>query len=374
VTKVLPCRFCDMGGSGFISNSPEFIPTQAFHRLHFKTMIRPPLTLLTLLAMTTLGVGMLRAQSDMLPMSRTVGSVSLTLPINKTSLVALPNVKIVAAGTVSSVSGNDLTLTSSPSVLPSVIGTPHAIKILSRNNQSAGSTNAYGYSATISAQASQTVTAALGVAPNVGDEFVIYELSTISSIFGSNNSAGLNAGGTPAVADIVNLTSGGEIVGYFYNSTASAWRLVSDPEGSNQGSAVIESGSGLMVTRRDAGAPVSIRLDGEVLPGRHVANVTSGFAIVNNPFLLPTTLAASSLEKYITGGTGPGAADIVYLENAGELTGYYYKTGGLGGTGWRALGDNSADQGAAAIAPGKALLFKELAGSAGFALPEPFAD
>lgn len=310
----------------------------------------------------------------MLPMSRTVGSVSLTLPINTTSLVALPNVKVVAAGTVSAVAGDQLTLVSSPTVLPDVSGSTYAIKITSRNSQAAGSTNAYGLSATITAQAAQVVTADLATAPNVGDEYVIYEQATLSSIFGATNSAGLNGGATPDAADIVNLTSGGEIVGYFYSTTANAWKLVSAPEGASQNDTVIESGSGIMVTRRNTGTPVTVRLAGEILSGRHAANVSGGFSIVNNPFLVSTTLAASTLSDNITGGTGPGAADIVYLESSGELTGYYYKTGGLGGTGWRALGDNVTDQGSVTIAPGKAILFKEHAGSTGFALPEPFAE
>lgn len=337
-------------------------------------MIRPPLTLLTLLALTTFCVGTVRGQSDMLPMSRTVGSVSLTLPINATTLVALPNVKIVADGTVSAVAGSDLTLASTPSALPDVSGGGYAIKIINRSSQAAGSTNAYGLSATITAQASQVVTAALSTAPNVGDSFVIYELSTLADIFGASNSAGLNGGATPAEADIVNLTSGGEIVGYFYSTTANAWKLVSAPEGASQNDTVIESGSGIMVTRRNAGTEVTLRLAGEIIGGRQVVSVASGFSIVNNPFLVPTTLASSSLQQYITGGTGPGVADIIYLESEGELTGYYYKTSGVGGTGWRALGDNVTDGGAAVITPGKALLFKEQVGSAGFALPEPFAE
>lgn len=335
-------------------------------------MRRPPLTILMLLAMTTLSVGLVRGQSDMLPMSRTSGSVSVVLPVNKTTLVALPNVKVVAAGKITAVAGS--VLTTSEAALPNLTSAPHAIKIVSRNSQAAGSTNAYGLSATITVSTATQVTAELATAPNVGDEFVVYQLSTLTSVFGATNSAGLNGAATPDAADIVSLTSGGQIIQYFYNATANAWRLVSTPEGANQNDVVIESSSGVMVTRRNAGSEATLRLSGEVLGGRHSVNVSTGFSIVNNPFLVPTTLAASSLQDNLTGGTGPGAADIVYLENNGSLTGYYYKTGGLGGSGWRALGDNTTDQGAVVIAPGKALLFKEHAGSAGFALPEPFAQ
>lgn len=337
-------------------------------------MIRPPLTLLTLLAMTTLCVGTVRGQSDMLPMSRTVGSVSLTLPINKTSLVALPNVKVVAAGKISGVSGNNLTLVSGPAVLPALTAVPHAIKITSRNSQKAGSSNAYGVSATISAQNSQVVTAALSTAPNVGDEFVIIQLSTLGSLFGATNTAGLLGGATSAAADIVNLTHNGEIISYFYSTAANGWRLVSAPTGADQANAAIDASSGIMVTRRAAGTPVTLRLGGELVGGRHSVTTGAGFTIVNNPFMLPTTLAASGFEKLISGGTGPGAADIIYLENEGVLTGYYYKTGGVGGTGWRSLGDSVTDSSTAVIAPGKALLLKDQTGTEGLVLSEPFAQ
>lgn len=339
-----------------------------------KTMIRPPLTLLTLLAMTTLCVGTVRGQSDMLPMSRTVGSVSLTLPINKTSLVALPNVKVVAAGKISAVDGDNLTLVSGPAVLPALTTVPHAIKITSRNSHKEGSSNAYGISATITAQSSQVVTADLSTAPNVGDEYVIIQLSTLGSLFGATNTAGLLGGATSAAADIVNLTHNGEIISYFYSTAANGWRLVSAPTGADQANAAIDASSGIMVTRRATGAPVTLRLGGELVGGRHTATVGEGFTIVNNPFMLPTTLATSGLEKIITGGSGPGSADVIYLENEGVLTGYYYKNAGIGDTGWRALGDHVTDSGAAVITPGKALLFKDQAGDAGFALSEPFAE
>jgi hypothetical protein len=65
---------------------------------------------------------------------------------------------------------------------------------------------------------------------------------------------------------------------------------------------------------------------------------------------------------------------VLYLEQAGVLVGYYYKTGGVGGSGWRALGDGTTDQGAVVITPGKALLLKDQVAPAGFTLPEPFAE
>jgi hypothetical protein len=334
-------------------------------------MIRIRSSELALFALLALAVPQVQAQADKLPMSRTAGAVTLDLPAGKTTLVGLANVRIVASGTVQAVDGSDLTLTSSPATLPDVLTAPHALKIVSRANP-AGS-NAYGHSARITAQAGQEVTAALAVAPNVGDEFVVYELSRIATVLGAANEAGLTGAATANAADKVYLTEGGVLVGYFFRTDANQWRRIDDADGANQAGTVIAPGSGLMIVRV-AGSDRTLRLSGDALPARHVASVATGQNIVNNPFLVPTSLSASDLQSNLTGGTGPGVADVVYLEQDGVLTGYYFKNGGPGGTGWRTLGDSVTDAGAALLLPAKALLFKEQAGTAGFALPEPFAD
>ncbi len=339
-------------------------------------MIPQPKSTLAWLTVLALASGAsLRAQDNMLPISRTTSVLTQKLLRAKTTLIALPNVKILASGTVASVAGGDVTLTSTPSVASLAVG-PKAIKITSRVNQQAGSTNAYGVSAKITGSTGETVTAALSTAPNAGDEFVIYQINTIATVFGATNNLGLNAAATPATADILYLTNEGALVGYFYNSADAKWRLVSAPAGADQNDTVIEPTAGVMVTRRDAGAAeIFVRLSGEALPGRQVAKLGgSGFSIINNPFQLPTTLAESGLATTLNGSTGPGTADVLYLENEGNLTGYYYKTGGAGGIGWRALGNGSTDQGTVALQPGKALLLKDQAGTAGLTLPEPFAE
>lgn len=335
------------------------------------------------LALAALSASSLQGQENMLPVSRTAGVVTVQLPRNQSTLLGMPFASIVASGTVSAVAGNNVTLVTSPASLPDVTSTPHAIKITSRVDQrGAGatapagtSTNAYGYSAKISAAAAQVVTAALAVAPNVGDEFVIYEMETLSSIFGASNSTGLTAGTAPASADIVYVGSAGALVGYFYHSTANVWRAVATPDAGNAGATEIAPGAAVLVVRKDLGtATLPVTVTGVTLPGRQVSSVAAGFQVINNPFSVSTTLAASGLESAVTGGTAAANADVLYLEQGGVLTGYYYKTGGLGGTGWRSLSDNLTNQGATLVSPGKAILFKEQAGTASFALQEPFAE
>ena len=332
---------------------------------------------LELIALAALSAGSAFGAADELPVSRTAGVVTVDLPAAQTTLMALPLVEIIASGEVTAVSGSDLTLSSTPASLPDVLANPHAIKITSRSNQLSGSTNAYGLSAQITAQAGQQVTAALSVAPNVGDEYVIYRLETLATLFGATNSAGLKGAGTAGGADTVYIENGGTLTGYFYKTTTLGggigWRTTTDLS-TDRSTTVIPAGKGILVIRTTGGSPVSITFTGDALPANEKPAVVAGFNILNNPFTVPTTLDGSFLKDYVTGGGSAGAADIVYVESAGTLTGYFYKNTTLGGTGWRLATGGSTNQGSVAVAPGKAILFQEKAGSASFTLPEPFAE
>lgn len=333
-------------------------------------MIRSLRSHIGLLALAALTSG---AAFGQLPVSRTAGILDVSLPVNQTTLMAVPLVEIVASGTVSAVAGTTYTLSSTPASLPDVLTNPHAVKITSQVNQAGA--NAYGLSAPITAQSGQDVTAGLATAPNVGDEFVIYRLETIGSIFGAANTAGLLGGGSAGAADIVYLEDAGVLTGYFYKNTTlggTGWRLATNSASANQDGVVIKPGRGVLVIRKAGGSPVSIRFSGESMIGNEKPTVVTGFNLITNPFGKSTTLGDSFLKDYVTGGGNAGAADLVYLENAGVLTAYFYKNTTLGGTGWRIAG-TSTPADSVAIAADKAILFKEQNGTVSFTLPEPFA-
>lgn len=352
-------------------------PTRHTHCM--KLALEKTFGLLALVALTT---GSAMAQADKLPVSRTAGVIDVALPVNQTTLMALPLVEIVASGTVNAVSGSNLTLTSTPSTLPNVISTPHAIKITSRDDHrgagatapAGSSTNAYGLSAQITAQTGQQVTAALATAPNVGDEFVIYRLETLDSVFGATNTAGLTGASGAANADTVFIEAAGNFVGYYYKSSGvggTGWRTVVGNTAA--GTTVIPPNKGLMVSRKPTGSLVNIRITGDTLPGNEVPAVAAGFNLLNNPFTVGTTLAASTIKDHVTGASGAANADAIFLENAGVLTAYYFKSSGVGGTGWRTVVGNTASD-SVILAPGKSIIFQEKAGTVGFKLPEPFAE
>jgi uncharacterized protein (TIGR02597 family) len=338
--------------------------------------------LLGVVTIAAFGLGTASAQENKLPVSRTAGLVTVSLPINQTTLMALPLTDVIASGTITSVSGTTLGVSATLGTLTG----PHAIKITSRDDQrgtganapAGSSTNAYGVSVEIASNTASTVTTSSAITPNVGDEFVIYPLETISSLFGAVPPAGWNGSSGSASADVIFLDNGGALVGYFYKNSGlggTGWRLSSAPGGASQANVVIPPNRGVFVQRRNAGSTVNFTFTGVAQIGRETASVATGFNVINNPFTVPTTLAASTIQNHITGSSGAASADTIFLENGGVLTAYFFKNAGLGGTGWRlTTAPGGADQGSVVLTPGKAILVKEQAGTVGFALPEPFAE
>lgn len=346
-------------------------------------MILNSKTKLAWLAMLALTAGAsLNAQDTMMPVSRTTGTLTVSLPKGQATLMAVPFADIVAAGTIDSVNGSVYEVISSPAAMPNVTTTPHALKIITRVDQRGAGTNApggvsanaYGLSARITAQTGQEITAALSTAPNPDDRFVVYKLPTLGSLFGAANTVGLKGSTDAATADVVYLNADGNFTGYFYSTTANGWRLVSAPSGADQANTVVQPRSALLIVRQADGTDTTLRLSGVTMPARETWAISSGFRLINNPFSVATTLEASGLRSHVAGGTSAAAADLLYLEEGGVISAYFYKTGGLGGSGWRMLGDNVTNQGGTLVKPGKAILFKEQAGSTAFALPEPFAE
>jgi hypothetical protein len=340
-------------------------------------------------SLAALAAGSAWGQADDLPVSRTAGILNISLPAGTTTVFALPMAEIVASGTVSAVSGATLTLESSPAVLPAGLAaaaTPHAIKITSRDDQrgtganapAGSSTNAYGLSAQITAQSGQVVTVSLPTAPNVGDEFVVYRLETLNSLFGPTNSLDLTGGSTfGGTIDTVGIMVNGTLRRYWYKGAGVGgigWRLETSP--TNVGDAAIPPNTGIFL-QRVAGTTKVLQATGDALPGNERLVLTNtGFSVVNNPFMVPTTLAASGLASFVTGGaTAAAPTDIITLESGGVLTRYWYKNGGVGGIGWRTVvGTTPSDS--VVVAPGKAIVFQENSapGSRGFTLLEPFAE
>lgn len=345
-------------------------------------------------AVACLALGNASAQ-DQLPVSRTTGVMQVALPAGQVTLLAMPLTNIVASGTIETDTGTTTVVIRSLEDFTDdelVTAGYYAIKITSRDDQSGGSSNAYGKaslivdndaSAAIPMTSFNTTTLELADAlnPNNGDEFIIYRVRTLAAgaadgVFGTPAPiANWNSGSSSANADVVYIDNGsGALIGYFHKNVGpggSGWRLASDPAGLDQDNVEIPAGRAVMIRRR-AGAAANLVFTGVTTVGRESSTVTSGYSVLNNPFTVSTTLVASGIQSHITGASTPSGADLIYLESGGVLTGYFYNSSAGQ---WRLVtAPAGANQGSVALSPGKSILFKEQAGSVGFAFPEPFAE
>jgi len=305
-----------------------------------------------------------------LPVSPTSGIMQISLPVSKTTSLAVPYAKsIVLEGTITSVSGTTLGL--STTMTASSL-TNHAIYIPTKVDQSA--TGAYGRLVGISSNTTNSVVTASAITPSVGDVYQIIEQHTLSSLFGQLGTYSLQSGASVALSDVVSVEVGGVFTSYWHKSST-GWRLTTDTAGSgaDQANVSINFGRGVLVARKAFGGAKLLNIKGEAIVGRFQPAVTSNASnLVNNPFLLQTTLGASGISDFITKGATVALSDTVTLEENGVFTNYWYKNA----VGWRLSTDTAgtgADQASVLVKTGKAILFRDRL-TAGFAMPQPFSN
>jgi uncharacterized protein (TIGR02597 family) len=186
---------------------------------------------------------------------------------------------------------------------------------------------------------------------------------TLASLFGSNNTAGFGASFSIAAADeirVFNPTTQ-SFVNYYYKSSGlggTGWRS-STSTSADRSKDVIYPEQSIAILRKQS-APISIVTVGEVYSGAMKLPVETGIAWVINTKPIPTTLAELGFYTGTTTGLN-GSNTITNADEVLRWTGtgwerFYYKTAGLGGTGWRTASSTSLDRGSQQIQPGEAIL------------------
>jgi hypothetical protein len=266
----------------------------------------------------------------------------------KTNVVA-PDLQNPAswAGTVASVSGDTITLTSAAL-------TPGAFNEIS-GSFSLGTVYAYfietadGYWAQIVSNDATSVTIESGAASNFsnGESVTIHRHVTIGDYFGAANETGLTAdsGGDPGLADniiLIDEVNSSSILVFAAPGLlgpSSTWITDGFEEA---GSIPIYPDQGLQVVRRGS-TNLTVVHDGEVDTNGRQIQVTSGIQI--RPYVLPVDTTLADLDLY-TGDEATGIADddgsvdIAQADNVqvlvdGVTNTYFYSTVDLGsGPGW----------------------------------------
>ncbi len=273
------------------------------------------------------------------------------------------------SGTATSIGSDTLTDTSAAWLDDQYNGAngSHYIEITSVN----GSTSAAGVGTTrtISATTAATHTLALsaalpaGLAAPIG--YKVMKHWTLSDIFGSTNTTGIQ-GGTAISADQIQLWDGTSYASYYYQTSGiggTGWRKVGD-QSTDASGAIIRPDQSVIV-KRGQSTGMKIVVSGLVKTGPTSVKIVSGFNFVPNPYSKAMTLASCGLytgssTTGIASGNLTTADQVLIWIGTGYQT-YYYQTSGIGGTGWRKIGDQSTDASTTSIEPGTSIIVRRFA-------------
>jgi hypothetical protein len=193
----------------------------------------------------------------------------------------------------------------------------------------------------------------LGIAVGT-DTYQIIPADTISSVFGTPASTGIQGGATSTGADQVQLlaVSGGSWTSYYYNTTSSQWLRVGPPIPSNN--VVIRPDTGVLYVRIPT-TPLTLTLLGQApaVPRQAVVSNT-GVTVLSTSFPVDTTLGNSNIQNtpgWATAATSSNA-DSVQIFN-GSWTSYFNN-----GTNWVRVGPPIVSNGVAIPAGTAVLLVK----------------
>jgi uncharacterized protein (TIGR02597 family) len=200
-----------------------------------------------------------------------------------------------------------------------------------------------------------------------GEAYTVRPHWTLASVFGPANEVGLGGGSCVTGDEILVLnTSTKAYLTYYYKTLGlggTGWRSATSPF-TDQSNAPLPLGTGVLIRRKQAG-DVFLKLFGSVKTGNTLLQVEPGLNIVAN--IAPTGvmlgdsgLYTGDLSTGLAGGSMTSADQVLLFDGTSYQT-YYYKTTGLGGTGWRSAASSSLDASSTLIPHGGALLIQRSA-------------
>jgi len=233
---------------------------------------------------------------------------------------------------------------------------------------------------------------------SAGVTYKIYPHWTIGLVFGPQNQAGLQGGGSGAAADEIEvwnpITMSSAAGTYYYKTTTAlggtGWRSTGNTS-INVSNTVLYIDQGIEVERRTGAGNVNLLLVGAVKLSNTISviygtnSIGTGFTFAGNVYPAGIPLGTSGLytgnsATGLNGGGSGAAADevLVWNPNAQSFaaTTYYYKTTtALGGTGWRSTGNTSIDCSTNQIPLGDIVkIQRRIKGSFNWIVPQPFVQ
>lgn len=305
-------------------------------------------------------LGGVEASAAELPVSRQVGMLPITVKGNATTFLGVPfSREPVASGTVTSHGGSQMT--DSGASFPVGAFNQNAAGQATHYLQITGGASRGRVLPVVSNTATQiTIAGAVGSLENNVDEYLVIPFWTLNTLFGAANQAGFGGGSSAGNSDNISfVNTSGVLADYFYKASGvggTGWKLATAPTGPNQGETPVSAFGGFVVRRR-AAEDVVIPVSGTVFSGRQQVPIAAGTSVISWPeSRIATSLNGSGLGGVLQGGSSAGNADTLVLEKNGVILEFFFKSSGIGGTGWRlSTAPTGADQGNVLIEPGDAI-------------------
>jgi len=200
-----------------------------------------------------------------------------------------------------------------------------------------------------------------------GETYTIRKHWTLASLFGPNNEAGLGAGSNVSADEIfIYNPATGVYTTYFYKTIGlggRGWRSTASPS-FDQANAQLNLTQGILIRRKQA-FDLQIKIFGAVKTGPTIAEVQPGLNILGNVYPTDTLTLGNSglytgdLNTGLAGGSNVTADKVLIYDGLTYQT-YFYKTIGLGGTGWRSTASPSINASGTILPAGASILIQRI--------------
>ncbi|MGJ8724816.1 MAG: hypothetical protein ACSHYB_09690 [Roseibacillus sp.] len=191
-----------------------------------------------------------------------------------------------------------------------------------------------------------TLTVAAGGLTGMEQGFTLRTASTLDSVFGAANTAGLTSSttGNPVGTDKVWVPNGtGGFTQYFHADVANfgtGWVEVGTTTFVGD-SVVLEPGVGFFIVTEGTASPASVVISGAVKTNPTMFSVNQEFNLLSSEYPAGLTLDESGLSAFVTASTtgNPVGADAVWIPNGtGGFTQYFFADIPNFGSGWAQVG------------------------------------
>lgn len=286
-----------------------------------------------------------------------IANGTTTAPVSNPS--GQPFARAVAwRGFADSVSGTSLTVAGTPWSAGQFTASPHYLTVLE------GPMAGLNIEVTANSTNALTLGSSLDSILTSGQRFELRPHHTIGSLFGATNPASFAGGSNASNADELQVfdSSTQTNLRYFYQNSGlggTGWHTATGSFADRSGT-IIDPEQGFDIVNKKGGSRTFLAIgEARTQPQAMLVAVGKNWFVVSQPVTVALQdfgIYTGSGSNGLVGSTSTRSADEFQHWNGSSWDRFYYKTGGTGGTGWRAISNSTVDRGSEAIHTGDVII------------------